>query len=168
VPALDDPQTRTDLAALRAGALRWLGGGLLAVVLGFVAGAAVIRVTEDGGSRPPGAGLLVIALVLAGTAAAVAGLGSLLRARRWAAGLAREPWQHGVLRIAGPSMLHVESDDADEPLRLRLVSTAVWRTREVQRMAGADVRVAAVGPQEWVLTADGAGTVYGARPARRR
>ena len=168
MPALDDPQTRTDLAALRAGALRWLGGGLLAVVLGFVAGAAVIRVTEDGGSRPPGAGLLVVGLVLAGVAAALAGLGSLLRTRRWSAGLAREPWRRGVLRIAGPAMLHVESDDVDEPLRLRLMSTAVWRTREVQRLAGAEVRWAEVAPREWVLTADGAGTVYGARPARRR
>ncbi|MCZ2830113.1 hypothetical protein O2W14_14840 [Modestobacter sp. VKM Ac-2986] len=168
MPALDDPQTRTDLAALRAGALRWLGGGALAVVLGFVLGSAVIRIAEDGGSRVPGAGLLVVGLVLAGTAAALAGLGSLLRVRRWTAGLAREPWRSGVLRIAGPAMLHVESDDVDEPLRLRLMSTAVWRTREVQRLSGAVVRWAEVAPQEWVLSADGAGTVYGARPARRR
>nr|WP_246214987.1 hypothetical protein [Modestobacter muralis] len=148
--------------------MRWLGGGVLAVVLGFVLGSAVIRIAEDGGSRVPGAGLFVVGLVLAGTAAALAGLGSLLRVRRWTAGLAREPWRSGVLRIAGPAMLHVESDDVDEPLRLRLMSTAVWRTREVQRLSGAEVRWAEVAPQEWVLSADGAGTVYGARPARRR
>jgi len=168
VPALDDPQTRTDLAALRAGALRWLGGGVLAVVLGSVLGTAVVRIAGDGGSRLPGAGLLVVGLVLAGTAAALAGLGSLLRVRRWTAGLAREPWHPGVLRIAGPAVLHVESDDVGGPLQLRLMSTAVRRTREVQRLDGAPVRWAEVAPREWVLSADGSGTVYGARPARRR
>ena len=167
MPALDDPQTRTDLAALRVGALRWLGGGLLALALGCVVGVAVARVAEDGGTRPPGAGLLFLGLVLGGVAAAVVGAGSLVRARRWTAGLAREPWHPGILRIAGPAVLHVEVVDAAGPLELRLVSTAVWRTREVQRLDGAEVRWARVAPREWVLTADGAGTVYGARPARR-
>ncbi|WP_299956060.1 hypothetical protein [uncultured Modestobacter sp.] len=168
MPALDDPQTRTDLAALRAGGLRWLGGGLLAVVLGFVLGAAVVRIAEDGGSRLPGGGLLVVALVVGGLAAALAGLGSLLRTRRWAAALARVPWRSGRLRIAGPAVLQVEPDGPeDEPLPLRLQSTAVWRTRAVQRLDGGEVRYAEVSPAEWVLTADGAGTVYGARVARR-
>ena len=167
MPALDDPQTRTDLAALRVGALRWLGGGLVALALGCVVGVAVARVAADGGTRPPGAGLLFLGLVLGGVAAAVVGAGSLVRARRWTAGLAREPWHPGILRIAGPAVLHVEVVDAAGPLELRLVSTAVWRTREVQRLDGAEVRWAQVAPQEWVLTADGAGTVYGARPARR-
>ena len=167
MPALDDPQTRTDLAALRVGALRWLGGGLLAVVLGALLGTAVARIAVDGGSRPPGAGLLVLALVLGGVAAAGVGLGSLVRARRWTAGLAREPWRTGALRIAGPATLQVEPDSDDEALQLQLMSTAVWRTREVQRLDGAGIRFAAVGPREWVLSADGAGTVYGARPATR-
>ena len=169
MPALDDPQTRTDLAALRAGGLRWLGGGLLAVVLAVVLGAALVRIAEDGGSRPPGGGLLVVALVLGGLAAAAAGTGSLLRTRRWAAALGSAPWQPGVLRVAGPALLQVEpAGSVEEVLPLRLLSTAVWRTRAVQRLDGADVRYAEVGPREWVLTADGARTLYGARPAGRR
>jgi hypothetical protein len=64
-------------------------------------------------------------------------------------------------------VLQVEPDDGAEPLELRLESTAVWRTREVERLSGRPVRYAQVAPQEWVLSADGAGTVYGARPARR-
>ncbi|OMQ14056.1 hypothetical protein A7K94_0219305, partial [Modestobacter sp. VKM Ac-2676] len=71
-----------------------------------------------------------------------------------------------------PATLQVEpigyDDLADEPLRLRLVSTAIWRTRAVQRLADAEVSVAQVSPREWVLTADGAGTVYGARETTRR
>jgi len=171
MPALDDPQTRTDLAALRAGGLRWLGGGVLAVVLGCLLGAAVVRIAEDGGDPVPGGGLLVIVLVLVGVAAVVVGLGSLLRTRRWTAGLARDPWRHGRLRVAGPAVLQVEpsgfDEFVDEPLRLQLMSTAIWRTRAVQRLDGADVRYAEVSPREWVLTADGAGTVYGARVTRR-
>jgi hypothetical protein len=51
---------------------------------------------------------------------------------------------------------------------LRLLSTAVWRTRAVQRMDGAEVRAAPVGGGEWVLTADGLDTVVGARAVGRR
>ncbi len=172
VPALDDPQTRTAVDALRAGALRWLGGGVVAVVLGVLLGAAVVRIVDSGGTRPPFAGLMVVALVAGGVAVGLAGLGSLLRVRRWTAGLARTEWRTGVLRIAGPAVLQVEplgfDEFTDDPLRLRLVSTAVWRTRAVQQLNGADVRYAEVGRQEWVLTADGAGTLYGARVAGRR
>jgi hypothetical protein len=172
VPALDDPQTRTAVDALRAGALRWLVGGAIAVVLGVLMGAAVVRIVENGGTRPPFAGLMVVALVVGGVAVAVAGLGALVRTRRWAAALARTEWRPGVLRIAGPDVLQVEplgfDEFADEPLRLRLLSTAVWRTRAVQQLNGADVRYAAVSPREWVLTADGAGTLYGARVVTRR
>jgi hypothetical protein len=172
VPALDDPQTRTAVDALRAGALRWLVGGAIAVVLGVLMGAAVVRIVENGGTRPPFAGLMVVALVVGGVAVAVAGLGALVRTRRWAAALARTEWRPGVLRIAGPAVLQVEplgfDEFADEPLRLRLLSTAVWRTRAVQQLNGADVRYAAVSPREWVLTADGAGTLYGARVVTRR
>jgi hypothetical protein len=35
-------------------------------------------------------------------------------------------------------------------------------------MNGADVSYADVSPKEWLITADGAGTVYGARVPRRR
>ena len=169
--ALDDPQTRTALDAVRAGAVRWLAGGVVAVALGALLGAAVVRITEDGGDRPPLVGLLVVTLVLLGLVGVIAGAGGLVRARRWAAALGRTEWRAGVLRIAGPAVVQVEplgfDEFADEPLRLRLMSTAVWRTRAVQRLNGADVRYAEVTPVEWVLTADGAGTVYGARVTSR-
>ena len=168
MPALDDPQTRTDLAALRAGGLRWLGGGVLAVVLAFVLGAAVVRIVRDSGDRVPGAGPVVVVLVLLGVAAAVTGLGSLLRTRRWTAALARNPWRYGRLRTAGAALLQIDPIGPDEePLRLRLMSTAIWRTRAVQQLDDAEVRYAEVSPREWVFTADGAGTVYGARVDRR-
>jgi len=158
--------------ALRAGAVRWLAGGAVAVVLGVLLGAAVVRIVDNGGERPPGAGLMVVALVVGGLAVAVAGLGALVRARRWTAALARAEWRAGVLRIAGPAVLQVEplgyDELTDDPLRLRLMSTAVWRTRAVQQLDGAEVRYAEVSAREWLLTADGAGTVYGARTADRR
>jgi len=83
------------------------------------------------------------------------------------------PWQRGVLRIAGPAVLAFEPEGYDEldptadPVRLRLASTAVWRTRAVQQLHDAVVRAAPVGSREWVLTADGVPTVYGARAVRR-
>jgi hypothetical protein len=171
VAALDDPQTRTTVDALRAGAVRWLTGGVVAVVLGVLMAAAVVRIVENGGPRPPFAGLMAVTLVLAGAAVAVIGLGALVRARRWTAALARTEWRPGVLRIAGPAVVQVEPlgfDDTGEPLRLQLMSTAIWRTRAVQALDGADISYAEVSPQEWLLTADGAGTVYGARVTRRR
>ena len=172
MPALDDPQTRTAVDALRAGAVRWLAGGVVAVVLGVLMGAAVVRIVHDGGDRPPLAGLLGVALVAGGLAVAAAGLGALLRTRRWAAALARTGWRTGVLRIAGPAVLRIEplgfDEYTDDPVRLRLMSTAVWRTRAVQQLNGAEIRYAEVSAAEWVLSADGAGTVYGARAAGRR
>jgi hypothetical protein len=172
VPALDDPQTRTALAAHRAGALRWLGGGVVAIVLGVLLAAAAVRIARDGGERLPFAGLMVVALFLGGLAAAVAGIGGLVRTHRWTTALAREPWRPGRLRVAGPSVLHVEpagfDEYGDEPLRLRLSSTAIWRTRAVQRLADADVAYAPVSEKEWVLTADGVGTLFAARPPGRR
>ena len=172
VPALDDPQTREALAAHRAGALRWLGGGVVAVVFGVLLGAAAVRIVQDGGERLPYAGSMVVALVLGGTAAAAAGIGGLVRTSRWSAALAREPWRLGRLRVAGPAVLLVEpagfDDLAGEPVRLQLSSTAVWRTRAVQRLADAEVSYAPVSEREWVLTADGVGTVFGARTTRRR
>jgi len=143
VPALDDPQTRTALAAHRVGALRWLAGGVIAVVLGTLLAAAVVRIARDGGERLPFAGLMVVALYVGGVAAAVVGTGGLVRTHRWTAALAREPWRLGRLRIAGPAELLVEpagfDDLTGEPVRLQLSSTAVWRTRAVQRLADAEV-----------------------------
>ena len=161
--ALDDPTTRTDLAATRAGALRWLGGGAIALVLAVLLGVTTVQTVSAGGRRLPFAGLLVVALVLLGVAALVAGAGSLLRVAAWSRGLATTPWRTGRLRIAGPAVLRVEPDDGGEDVDLRLVSTATWRTRAVQRLDAHDIRFAEVGDGRWVLTADGLGTLYGAR-----
>jgi hypothetical protein len=173
-PAAEDPRTRIDLDAYQAGGLRWLAGGVITVVLGVLLGVAVVTVAQDSGRRIPGVGLLVVTLVLLGIVGAIVGTGALLRARRWRRGLAVTPWRSGRLRIAGPAVLafepegYDELDPDDEPVRLRLLSTAVWRTRSVQQMDGAEVRAAPVGPGEWVLTADGLDTVIGARTVGRR
>jgi hypothetical protein len=173
-PASSDPATREALSAHQAGGLRWLLGGGIAVVLGVLLGVAVVALVGSTGRRLPGAGIVVVVLVLVGAIAAVAGAGALLRTYRWARGLARTPWQAGRLRIAGPAIIafepagYDELDPDDEPVRLRLLSTAVWRTRAVQALDGAEVRAAPVGRREWVLTADGLATLYGARVTARR
>jgi hypothetical protein len=172
LPAADDPHTRTALDAHQAGALRWLGGGVIAVVLGVLLGAAAVALA-DSGRRVPGLGLTVIALVLLGVAGAGAGAGALIRTRRWQRGLAATPWQTGRLRIAGPAIIAFEPEGYDEldplqePVRLQLLSTAVWRTRAVQELDGGEVRAAPVGGDQWVLTAEGLPTLYGAKAVRR-
>ena len=170
--ALDDPSTRSSLEAYQASGLRWLGGGVIAVVLGVLLGVALVAVAGNTGRRIPGLGLLVVVLVVTGTAAAVAGTGALLRAHRWRRGLAATTWQVGRLRIAGPAIIAFEppgfDEFTDEPVRLRLLSTAVWRTRAVQALNDAEVLAAPVGGDEWVLTADGLDTVIGARAVGRR
>ncbi|WP_091364847.1 hypothetical protein [Geodermatophilus telluris] len=172
-PAADDPHTRTALEGYRAGALRWLAGGVMAVVLAVLLGAAAVGVAEDRGRPLPLAGTVVVVLVVGGVVAAGAGLGALLRALRWRRALAAVPWQRGLLRIAGPAIVAFEPegydewDPDDEPVRLRLVSTSVWRTRQVQGLDGGEVRAAPVGSHRWVLTAEGLPTLYGARTARR-
>jgi hypothetical protein len=171
-PAADDPHTSTALAAHQAGALRWLGGGVIAVVLGVLLGVAAVALA-DGGRRVPGLGLAVIALVLLGLSGVAAGTGALLRTRRWQQGLAATPWQTGRLRIAGPAIIAFEPEGYDEldpmqePVRLQLLSTAVWRTRAVQELDGGEVRAAPVGRDQWVLTAEGLPTLYGAKAVRR-
>ena len=172
-PAHDDPAVRAALTGYQAGAIRWLAGGVMAVVLGVLGGAAAVTVAETG-RRLPGVGIVVVVLVVGGAAAVVAGGGALVRVRRWRRALAGTAWLTGRLRIAGPAVLAFEPDGFDEldpddePVRLRLMSTAVWRTRAVQQLDGGEVRVAPVGEREWVLTADGQETLYGAREPRRR
>ncbi|MGY1694584.1 MULTISPECIES: hypothetical protein [unclassified Geodermatophilus] len=172
-PAADDPHTRAALEGYRAGALRWLAGGVIAVVLAVLLGAVAVSVAEDRGRPLPLAGLVVVGLVLGGLVAAAAGLGALARALRWRRALAAVPWQRGLLRIAGPAIVAFEPegydewDPDDEPVRLTLVSTSVWRTRQVQGLDGGEVRAAPVGSGQWVLTAEGLPTLYGARTARR-
>ena len=162
-PASEDPATRAALAAHQVGALRWLGGGVIAVVLGVLLGVAAVAVAADGGARLPGAGVGVLGLVLGGVAAVGVGIGALLCTRRWRQALTTTSWRTGTLRVAGPADLSFEPyDDADEG-RLRLLSTAVWRTRAVQALDGATVRAAPAGGDQWVLTSEDAATVYGAR-----
>ena len=171
--APDDPATQAALTGYQAGAIRWLAGGAIAVVLGFLGGAAAVAVAESG-RRLPGVGLVVVVLVLGGMAAVVAGSGALLRLRRWRSALAAGGWVRGVLRIAGPAVISFEPegfdewDPDDEPVRLRLMSTSVWRTRAVQGLHDAEIRAARVGEHEWVLSAEGLEPVYGAREVRRR
>jgi hypothetical protein len=171
--AAEDPQTASALAAHQAGALRWLGGGVMAVVLGVVLGMATVAVVGNTGRRYPLLGLAVLALVLVGAAAVMAGAGALVRTHRWRRALAGTAWRRGRLRIAGPAIVafepegYDELDPDDEPVRLRLLSTAIWRTRAVQRLDGAEVLAAPVGGGQWVLTADGLGTLVGARGVAR-
>lgn len=171
-PAADDPATRTALAAHQAGALRWLGGGAIAIVLGVLLGAAAGTIVDDG-RTVPGLGLGVIVLVLVGLVGVVAGTGALLRTLRWQRALATTPWQTGRLRIAGPAVIAFEPEGFDEldptaePVRLRLLSTAVWRTRAVQALDGGEIRAAPVGGGQWVLAAEGLPTLYGAKMTRR-
>jgi hypothetical protein len=169
-PAAEDPSTAAALAAYQASGIRWAAGGAIAVVLGVLLGSAGTALAADG-RRLPGVGLLVILLVLGGAAASAAGAGALLRAARWRSGLRATPWQVGRLRIAGPAVIAFEpfgfDELTDEPVHLRLLSTAVWRTRAVQRLDGAEVLAAPVGAREWVLTADGLDTVVGARRVDR-
>jgi hypothetical protein len=172
-PGPDDHATHAALTGYQAGAIRWLAGGAIAVVLGFLGGTAAVELAETG-RRIPGAGLVVVVLVVGGTAAAVVGAGALLRVRRWRHGLDPGRWVRGVLRIAGPAVISFEPEGYDEldplhePVRLRLMSTSVWRTRAVQRLHDAEIRAARVGDREWVLTADGLETLYGAREVGRR
>jgi hypothetical protein len=168
-PAADDPATVMSLAAHQAGGIRWLAGGAIAVVLGVLLGAAAIALAADG-RRIPGVGLLVVLLVFGGVVAAVVGTGALLRTVRWRRALQATPWQVGRLRIAGPAVIAFEpagfDELTDEPVHLRLLTTAVWRTRAVQQLDGAEVRAAPVNGAEWVLTADGLETLVGARLVR--
>jgi hypothetical protein len=171
--AAEDPQTATALAAHQAGALRWLGGGIIAVVLGILLGAATAAVAEDTGRHYALVGFAVLALVLFGVAAVIAGAGALARTTRWRRALTGTAWRTGRLRIAGPAIVAFEPEGYDEldphdtRVHLRLLSTAIWRTRAVQRLDGAEILAAPVGERQWVLTADGLGTLVGARTAPR-
>ena len=171
-PASEDPSTRTALEAHQVGALRWLGGGAIAVVLGVLLAVAAVSIARNSGRRVPAAGVVVVVLVLGGLVAIGVGAGALVRTHRWRRGLAATPWRTGTLRIAGPAALSFEPDGydelLDEPVRLRLLSTAVWRARAVQALDGGSVRAAPVGNGRWVLTADGLGTVFGAREVAAR
>ena len=141
------------------------------MVLGVLLGVAAVALAGSG-RRVPALGLVVIVLVLVGVVGVVTGIGALLRTYRWRRALATTPWQAGRLRIAGPAVIAFEPEGFDEldpehqPVRLRLLSTAVWRTRVVQGLDGAEVLAAPVGGSQWVLTAEGLPTLFGARLSR--
>ena len=170
--AAEHPQARAALAGHQAGALRWLAGGVIAVVLGIILGVATVAIAGNTGRRVPVAGFVVLVLVLGGLAAVTAGVGGLLRTLRWRRALAGTTWRVGRLRIAGPAIIAFEPEGYDEldpddsRVHLRLLSTAVWRTRAVQGLNGLEVYVAPVGGKQWVITADGLPTLYGARAVR--
>jgi hypothetical protein len=172
-PAAEDPQTATALAAHQAGALRWLGGGIMAVVLGILLGAATVAVAADTGRHYSLLGFVVLGLVLFGISAAIAGVGALVRTTRWRRALSGTVWRTGRLRIAGPAIVAFEPEGYDEldpddtRVHLRLLSTAIWRTRAVQRLDGGEVLAAPVSDRQWVLTAEGLGTLVGARTVPR-
>jgi hypothetical protein len=172
--AAEDPQTATALAAHQAGALRWLGGGIMSVVLGILLGVATVALASDTGRSYSLLGLAVLALVLFGISAAIAGTGALVRTTRWRRALTGTVWRTGRLRIAGPAIVAFEPEGYDEldphdvRVHLRLLSTAIWRTRAVQRLDGGEILAAPVGARQWVLTADGLGTLVGARVVARR
>jgi hypothetical protein len=144
---------------------------VIAVVLGVLLGVAAVSLAGSG-RRVPGLGVAVVVLVVVGLVGVVAGVGALLRTYRWRRALATTPWQTGRLRIASPAVIAFEPagfdelDPDDQPVRLRLLSTAVWRTRMVQGLDGAEVLAAPVGGNRWVLTADGLPTLFGARTSR--
>lgn len=173
-PAAEDPRTRTALDAYQAGALRWLGGGVIAVVLGVLLGVVAVTIAGSSGRRLPLVGPAVLVLVLVGAVGVVAGTGALLRSHRWRRALAVTQWQSGRLRIAGPAAIafepvgYDELDPGQDPVLLKLLSTTIWRTRMVQGLDGGDVLAAPVGRGQWVLTADGLGTAVGAREVRDR
>ena len=172
--ALDDPVTRDALTALRGSALRWLIGGVGALLLGVLVWGTVVVPAGGLGQGLSASGFVVLVLGTLGSVVGVAGGGALLRTRRWARALPRTEWQDGRLLVTGPGAVAFhpavpDGPDADgRPVRLRLLSTAVWRTQAVHRLHGHEVRAAPVGGPEWVLTADGSRTLYGARvPASR-
>lgn len=156
------------------GALRWLGGGVIAVVLGVLLGIAAVTIGGSSGRRLPAVGILVLVIVLGGLVGIGTGIGALLRTVRWRRAMAVASWRTGTLRIAGPAIIafepegYDELDPDDERVHLRLLSTGVWRTRAVQQLDGAVVQALPVGGAQWVLTADGLGTMVGARSVRRR
>jgi hypothetical protein len=172
-PAAEDPQTATALAAHQAGGLRWLGGGIIAVVLGILLGAATVALAADTGRHYSLLGFVVLALVLFGISAVIAGAGALVRTTRWRHALTGTVWRTGRLRIAGPAIVAFEPEGYDEldpddvRVHLRLLSTAIWRTRAVQQLDGAEILAAPVGERQWVLTAEGLGTLVGARTVPR-
>src|SRR4051812_50140061 len=97
-PAGEYLHTRTALAAHQAGALRWLGGGVIAVVLGVLLGAAAVALAENG-RRVPALGLVVLVMGLVGLVAVVAGTRALLRTYPWRPAPATTPRQPRRLRI---------------------------------------------------------------------
>jgi hypothetical protein len=146
------------MTGYQAGAVRALAGGGILVVLGILLGVAAVAMAGSGERRFGFLGLVVVVLVSTGSVGLGVGVGALLRARRWRHALARTPWTRGRLRIAGPAIIAFEpqgyDEFVDEPVRLRLLSTAIWRIRALQALHDGEIRAAPVGGDQWVLTAE--------------
>lgn len=116
----------------------------------------------DEPARVPGVGPALVALTLLAAGAVPIGVGVLLRARRFGQAMRREPWTMARLRVRGSDVVLLPAG-GDEPVTARMLSTTRWRTKTVQGMDGQELWMLPAGARDLVLTADGTGTVYGAR-----
>lgn len=159
--AWDSPQTRTDWQSYRNAGLRWIAVGLVCAVL--ATGGVLVSLHGAEPERIPFLGSAILLCAVGAVGTLPIGLGVLTRARAWRQALQRVPWQSAELRILGLSiaLLPVGAD----PIRARLQSTTRWRVKTLQDLDGHELSMLADGGTV-VLTASGAGTLYGAR--RRR
>lgn len=139
---------------------------------------ATVRLLDEP-RRIPGVGPALVVLTLVGVAAAPTGIGVTLRALAWRRAMRREPWSLARLRVRGADLVLQPSDSAGDSasgsgsgsgrvIRARMLATSRWRTKAVQAMDGRELWILPVGTRTLVLTADGAGTLYGLRRTRPR
>ena len=173
-PAAEDPADPDGPGrATRPAAIRWLAGGVIAVVLGVLLGVAVVAVGREaaGGSRRRAWSSSCWSW--SATVAAVAGTGALLRA----APLAPRPGRDAVAgraaahrRSRGPRLRARRATTSSTPTTSRCgCGCSAPRSGGRGRCSGWTAPRCAprrVGGGEWVLTADGLDTVVGAREVR--
>lgn len=112
-------------------------------------------------NRLPGVGPALVVLAVLAVGFLPIGLGVLRRALLWQRALRREPWQLARLRARVPVVELIPVDGP--PARARLQATTRWRSKTVQDLNGREVWMLPVGRRDFVLTADGTDTLYGAR-----
>lgn len=139
---------------------------------------ATVRLLDEP-RRIPGVGPALVVLTLVGLAAVPTGIGVTLRALAWRRAMRREPWSLARLRVRGAELVLQPSDSdsasasdsgsgSGRVIRARMLATSRWRTKAVQGMDGRELWILPVGTRTLVLTADGAGTLYGLRRTRPR
>lgn len=152
--AWESSGTLESYAAYRLGALRWFGGGLLALAVAVgLASYAVL------GLGRPGLGPFILVGVLLGVIGLGTGGGGLLRARNFRHALQRAPWRRAELRVAGAHLRLVFSEQ--ETRDVRLMATSRWRVREVVGHRDSAVLVCERGDSPYILTAEGTNNLYG-------